>query len=36
MGLAERGGVIRMGISGYVRSAEVQRALEVINTLVGN
>lgn len=30
LGLAERGGVIRMGISGYVRSEEIQRTLEVV------
>ena len=34
MGLAERGGVIRMGISGYVRSEEIQRTLEVVNAIV--
>ena len=34
LGLAERGGVIRMGISGYMRSEEIQRTLEVIRSLV--
>lgn len=34
LGLAERGGVIRMGISGYMRSEEIQRTLEVMRSLV--
>lgn len=36
LGLAERGGVIRMGISGYMRSEEIQRTLEVVKEIAAN
>lgn len=34
LGLAEKGGVIRMGISGYLRSEEVQKAVAIVQELV--
>jgi selenocysteine lyase/cysteine desulfurase len=33
LGLAEKGGVIRMGISAYVRSKDIQRTLEVVKEI---
>lgn len=36
LGLAERGGVIRMGISGYVRSEDIERTLEVLRKLASD
>jgi cysteine desulfurase family protein (TIGR01976 family) len=35
LGLREKGGVIRMGISGYVRTEEIERTVEVVRGISG-